>query len=829
MARTNRNTAANNVDALDNLDLDDMFTAGGDALFEGLDLDMGNMEDITENKASAPANPASAPSPEPSDTAPRRRKTKRKTTAPTFFDDLDDDEPEHEPVKKKKRTSKGAAPKRGGRGKKTAAAETTGSTASSKKAKSSKAVAAAATPANAGASEGFSTPSGVAAAGQFGGRQKKTIGSKSTTKGKNTKLRTDIKARGVLPMAANRGATLPQGVPMPPPAPAAAPPPAPATATVPKAKPMRPQSLFCGLGPSNSLFYPFLPALPSEVALKNRKVYALLERVHTSFTGYFGHGSGSSPPAIPEGSIPAREEEAIFKLTQEAYKEDKNAATHPTVAERSQAIGSAIGAVRKTISLFDKTKLAQDLLAVCALLRRQHDFVKQNNANMERWCREHFNDEDFAAVYHDGKKKRKAGAQPGAHEETPPPEPILSTFKVSQIRVKIKCTGFKEPKTALVATLPFDAKRAAALKTAKKKTETEGSPVVGGVPPVSQATAAAIAAAAAADLNYSTQTPAKRRKVVGGLIARVAQTLESRENQKIEKRRQIINVQERKRKDVAEDTSVAVIHTAGMWKHIQESGYFEDPVADADLEERIEMVRTIDMSTDRTEIVGSRTETTHIEKNETEKVCLTDRLTDRLIGLLVEEGEESENGAGDNCTVSSDESHFDDTESLLDLSELTVDERAEIQLHMLGLVPNGGAVVDDGAKDPDLNGVKLTNEIEKDNFVHGTVSNDLPQEVPMNLATASSASAKQQGESIDAMVDAMKEDLQQRTGLINARATFAQKIARSNLETPEGATRRRQREASILARGAALLKRNKEAKSKAGKKAKQDDDLKLPW
>eukprot|EP00977_Amphora_coffeiformis_P015139 scaffold4425_cov168-Amphora_coffeaeformis.AAC.1 len=743
MARTNRNTA-NNVDALDNLDLDDMFTAGGDALFEGLDLDMGNMDDIADNnnKASAPATPASAPSPEPSDTAPRRRKTKRKTTAPTFFDDLDDDEPEHEPVKKKKRTSKGAAPKRGGRGKKAeAATETTTTTTSSKKAKASKTVAA--SPAHAGASDGFSTPSGVAAAGQFGGRQKKKVGSKSATKGKNAKLRTDYKSRGVLPMAANRAAALPLAAPVPPPAPVAAPPP-PAAAAVPKVKPMRPQSLFCGLGPSNSLFYPFLPALPAEVALKNRKVYALLERVHTSFVAYFGHGSAGTPPAIPEGSITAREEEAIFKLTQEAFKEEKNATTHPTAAERSHAIGSAIGAVRKTISAFDKSKLAQDLLAVCALLRRQHDFVKQNNANMERWCREHFNDEDFAAVYHDGKKKRKGGTQPGAPGEVPPPQPILSTFKVSQVKVKLKCTGFKEPKTALVATLPFDAKRAAALKTAKKKTETEGAPVVGGIPPVSPAAAAAIAAAAAADLSYSTQTPAKRRKVVGGLIARVAQTLETRENQRIEKRRQIINVQERRRKDVAEDTSVAVIHTAGMWKYMQESGYFDDPVADADLEERIEWVRTMDMSTEKTEIGVGSTGTTPVDKTETMKVCLTDR----LIGLLVEEGAESEhgeNGAGDYSTVASDESSFDDTESLLNLTELTVDERAEIQLRMLGLIPSDSVVVGDDSKKPELNGGKSTNENENDSSARITVSSDLPQESSMNVATAA-VSEKQRGE-----------------------------------------------------------------------------------
>lgn len=825
MARTNRSNLANNVDALDNLDLDDMFTAGGDALFEGLDLDMANMDDIAEtNKASAPATPASDPSPPgSSDASPRRRKTKRKTTAPTFFDDLDDDEPEHEPVKKKKRTSKGAAPKRGGRGKKSAT-ETTAGTAPSKKGKTSKAVAAVATPISVGGgSGGFSTPSGVAAAGQFGGRQKKTVGSKSTTKGKNAKLRTDPKSRGVLPMAASRGVPAPQATPAPPPVTATTP----APAAAPKTKQMRPQSLFCGLGPSNEHFYPFLPALPAEVALKNRKVYALLERVHTSFMGYLGHGSGSTPPSIPEGSLPARDDEAIFKLTQEAYKEEKNATTHPTVEQRSRTIGSAIGGVRKTISLFDKAKLAQDLLAVCTLLRRQHDFVKQNNANMERWCRDHFNDEDFAAVYHDGKKKRK-GVTPGAPQETPALEPILSTFKVSQIKVKIKCTGFKEPKTALVATLPFDAKRAAALKTSKKKTDTEPTPVVSGLPPVSPAAAAALAAAAAADLSYSTQTPAKRRRVVGGLIARVAQTLEARENQRLEKRRQIINVQERRRKDVAEDTSVAVIHTAGMWKYMQESGYFDDPVTDADLDERIEWVRSMDMSIDKTEIgAGGSSETTHADKPETTKVCLTDR----LLGLLVEEGEESDrdgNGVGDDSTVASNESSSDDAESMLDLSELTVDERLEIQLRMLGLVPSSSVVVGDVSKEPELNG-KLTKENQKDDANFKAVSNCPLQQASMNLTTVFTVSEQKQGESIDDIVAAMREDLQQTTELINARAAFAQRIARRNLETPEGATRRRQREASILARGAALLKRNKEAKSKAGKKAKQDDDLKLPW
>ena len=45
MARTSRNGAPN-VDALDNLNLDDMFADGGDDLFDGLDMDLGNLDDI---------------------------------------------------------------------------------------------------------------------------------------------------------------------------------------------------------------------------------------------------------------------------------------------------------------------------------------------------------------------------------------------------------------------------------------------------------------------------------------------------------------------------------------------------------------------------------------------------------------------------------------------------------------------------------------------------------------------------------------------------------------------------------------------------------------
>lgn len=826
MARTSRTgVPANNVAALDNLDLDDMFNDGGDALFDGLDLDMGNMEEITtgdNNKTTGTAPKASTPaSTEADDGIPKRRKTKRKTTAPTFFDDLDDDYADNEPAKKKKRTSKGGSPKRG-RGSKGGkkGAETTATT-TTKKSKASKAAAPA--PTTRTASGAVSTPpmGGASAVGQFGTRQKKVVGSKaSSTKSKSSKQRLDPKGRQALPTSANRAAaaaTGPAPAPPPPAVPVAPPPPPPAP------KPAISHSLYCGLSPSNSLFYPFMPALPTEVALKNRKVYTLLDRVHTSFMGYFGHGSASSgtPPALPQGIDPVKENEAIFKLTQEAFKEEKNATSHVTAADRSNAIGVAIGAIRKTISLFDKGKLAQDLLSVCALLRRQHDFTKQNNANMERWCREHFNDEDFAAVYEAGKKKRKFSSGAAAPGSSGLAVPILSTFKVPQVKVKIICTGFKEPKTALIAALPLDPKLAT--RSGKKKAGVD-APVVA-MPSVSSAATAAAAAASAADLTYAGQPPQKRRKAVGGLISRVAQTLESRQNQKVEKRRQSTVIQEKRRRDAAEDTNVSMLHTAGMWKYIQETGYFEDTITDSDLHERFDSIQPMKFESVECDIVSSSfgvaSAAESVERND--KVSLTER----LMGLLVEERQSSEsesNGADDGLSVDC-ESSINDAGDFVDFTELTEDERAVIQIRMMGLARSDCGLVD-VAK---LVATDVHPEIDRPSEASMQPSAKRPEEESQNPSVVLSG-PQQEKDEIDDIVAGMIEDLKSTSLLISARNTFAQKMARDQLETPEGAARRRQREASILVRGATLLKRNKETKAKAVKsKSKQDDDLGLPW
>ena len=821
MARTSRGEPGSNVAALDNLDLDDMFTAGGDALFEGLDLDMANMDDIANNNSNNNATnsttqAAATLSPSADSHAPRR-KTKRKTTAPTFFDDLDDDYTD-EPAKKKKRTSKGAATKRG-KGKKGAAeTTTTPKGGSTKKTKNSKTIPPQGPP-NAGA---VMTPPAVAAAGQFGGRQKKVLGSKAA-KGKGTKAKAIAKSRQSL---SSPFSTTPVNAAL--------------STTLEQNKALNYQSLFCGLSPSNTMFYPFLPSLPQEVALKNRKLYTLLERVHSSFVQQLAHGgAGASTPTTPraEGVTAASEDEPIFKLTQEAFKDDKNAPSSFSAADRVQVIGAAIGAVRKTISLFDKAKLAQDLLAVCALLRRQHDFVKQNNANMERWCRSNYNDEDFSAVYHDGKKKRKGTSSTLALDENGHGDSVLSTFRVPVLKVKIRCTGFKDPKTALVALLPPDLSRVTILKSGTLMSGAgAGAAAVKGVSIHGAGGFGATQAGSTAfDVGYSFQPPHKRRKAVSALLARVAQSLESRRYLAVERGRQAISVQEKRRKDVVDDSDSPAIHTAGMWKYIQESGYFEDTITDADLQERINAIQAMNAPPTNssvvpfTEVLGSQRDGDDDES-----------VTTRLIGLLVDEGEsagdESEVNEDDDDVDSVDDSVSDDASNdALDLSDLTRDERVQIHLQMIGLgsvqllyrTPGESERKSSGSLERlSINEKETPMDLNKATDSSESVSQGVPQLVKPEAATPET----EQGDSVDAVLDAMVHDLERTNDLILARADFARKLARLRLETPQAATRRKQREAAALARITALLKRNKEAKAKAGKsKSKQDDDLKLPW
>jgi hypothetical protein len=329
------------MDALDNIDLDDMFADDGDALFDGLDIDL-DMDDIAGSsdlsRSALSSGPATSRPSAPPATAVAaasalhstrsilgeeehsvgssrtRRKTKRKAKTPAFFEDADD-EPytnhHHTPAPKKRKTSKTSA---ASAKKKTAKSSTAATTASmesaaasalsakppphaalANKAKSAKLAVAMPPPppSSQPLARGQSTPGSyvVAAAGQFGGRQKR--GGSSFALPKSTLNHTSTGAAAATVAAMNKNklpfaratsdlsgskASLNHGrstasslSALSSSAAAAA-----AESSSSSGHPFRPslpQNTFCGISPSNALFYPFMQALPSDLTIKSRKVY----------------------------------------------------------------------------------------------------------------------------------------------------------------------------------------------------------------------------------------------------------------------------------------------------------------------------------------------------------------------------------------------------------------------------------------------------------------------------------------------------------------------------------------------------------------------------
>lgn len=387
MARTSRPAASNNVAALDNIDLDDMFNEDADDLFEGL-IDMDNMDDEMDSPAAPPAAgpqhhkasassasstnkksksnrlPSSTAAPEapvPATSIPgasvatgrSRRKTKRKVM------DEDDDDSYEEPAPSKKRkrpTKKKAQPKK--------------------------------------SSDTPPPPTSILPSLP----KHKPTTTTSATLPKTTLMKTGgpaHKATGIptQPPIPNNGHTLKRKAP-------------------PRSSLMTTE--YCGLSPSNTVFYPFLD-LPNEFLLKSKKPFQTIDKLHTAFQSQLQQqqqqqASGTAP------NPPRPENDPIVRLLQDGKLD-------------ASTVARAVAAMRANITP-TSTSLA-DWCNVAKVLQRQHDFLNQSAANMQAWCRNNFNDEEYADVYSD----------------------ILRTFQTPNIKVKV-LVGKDKNKTLLPAILP---------------------------------------------------------------------------------------------------------------------------------------------------------------------------------------------------------------------------------------------------------------------------------------------------------------------------------------------------------------------------------------
>ena len=846
MARTSRNGApAASFDALDNIDIDDMFADDGDALFDDLDMDLAPIGDITENmesiaaEAAAAAENKAAPSPVPSPAAeelPKRRKTKRKPKSPILLDE--EEELNEAPKKRRKNNKTGTAKKKGS--KKGKEDESKGEPTRTKSKSQVKGMGNAPSLTR-GASASLSTPQGqVAAAGQFGGRQKRgqfALPLSRATTSEKQKIKTKSSSKSVGGEAASGGGDkgktkkgttssvastssvagapeLPKGPPVfvPPIA----------------------QS-YCGLKPSNTLFYPFLPALPNEPSIKNRKQYPVIDRINTAFMGFI-NSTSATKNAI--GGAAVHETEDVFRLMLETLKDLNPSGGQPTAQDdKKVAISNAIGSLRQTVSGMDKHKLAEDLFSTCALLKRQHDFLQLNLSNMERWCKDNFSDADYNATYGPPEKKQKEVVV----------ESILSKFKKPLIKVKIKCNGFKEPKlsgplfaflpASVVPPGPGDSNKE---KKSKKRKSSTSEPSL-------LASATTVAAAVEKEVvikTYAELRPARRRQLITDHIAHTAKELEAACISRTAARCQAIERRHNELKKMVDDDEVLVIHTAAMWQYVDKAGYFSDFTEEA-LNDTLRSVWAPEVKSNAARDVpfAVRRPTGRIQSEEksggSDKAQL---VFDSLQSLLVEEQSDSEEEDDDDEDESLLHDNFDEPidalslpprflgPSFVDLAGLSLHERAYLHLRGAGLCESQPLPVESNSElENQVLPAVMSDSSNMAESLASKVDSSRGREITAEEEGVSEGSTIE-NDTLEDIIERMSADLRDLNKVNNARASFLENIARIRLARMRDAKKKTSQEVTMIAKCQQLLKKTKDSKAKPSKpKVAVKDEYALPW
>lgn len=779
MARTSRKDPS--LNALDDLNLDDMFEGGQDGLFDELGMDLGDLGDITNDKKSGvPPVPKGLDDMQfdlmddigiddgdnslpPEETASPVKKSRRTTKRKPKESSFDTDDEEEGPSKKKRRYTKKTKATT-----KKSKAEVEPPPAVSPKNKKSKASSAA--PAM---ERKTSVGSLVAAAGQFGGRHKRGQYHplpRSTSK--------PVKAKSKAP---------------PPVAPVPVPPvlapqkiaklaepviPQPQTvkrgrAIIETSKPL--ETLFCGLKPSDTLFYPFMSTLPPEASMKKcNKHYISLEKINASLA--------ATTPG-PDS------EDALLKLMM----------FHDPVPtkEKKLLMSASILASRKVVGSTDRHTLVADLASVATLVKRQHDFLAQSMENMERWCKGNFSGDDYRAVY--GGEK---------------PKPVLAQLTSPIVRVRIRFNGFKETKLSapLIAQIPIPGASAKppplqvstqALSipvsnvstTATTPTTTTITTTTTKRKRVESSTAASITADAVEEpvLHYVDLQPHARRQRILDLIAKHALLLETKHAEMDESRRKALEKQHQVLQKVVNDDDLLAVNTTTLWKWVDKACYLNDFT-----EHDIRDLLVYQPEVDDEHLLW---EDTHTKKK---LKPVQESLYERLQSLLVEVDddddedaeEEEDNDVDVDILWAATNGAKDAGETLLDLGELTIEERAFLHLRAAGLV--------DESRPPPEAGVEHENGDDNDETEEDTSE-------------------------YEELLRRMKVDLLRVDRLNNSRTVFLESSARAHLESTKLMKRQDERNGQMITKYNTILKKQKENKRSARQKFPRKDEDWVPW
>ena len=846
------------MDALDNIDLDDMFADEGDALFDGLDIDLGNMDDLaadnntakTKNQQQQNNNMAAATAGEDNNNnnSRARRVNKRK---PVFFDDDNDNDDNDEEY---------IVGEAGGATTATGSRKRGATTATKKRPATKKNNSAATTllpggpsppPRKKGKSTSPQAPQqqqlqgargSVAAAGQFGGRNKKgnsfgysalpkATASKSSTTSNNTnnnKSGTAMHSGGPLMARATSSSSL-----LPTPTSGSNSSKLLSLDQVRASHPGLQQSSYCGLLPSHTMFYPFMSALPNEPSLKNRKIFPMIDRVHSTFQGLLSAAGSSNSNANTSSNKTPLDTHPIVTLLKECCKEDnsKDGTGSVTAAAGGAVatIAATIGETRQIVSVFDKHRLAGDWMAICALLQRQHDFLRQNRNNMEQWCKTHWKEQDFTSVFVPSKKKRKS---------------VLASFTKNPIKVKIVSDFVIMPPTQQVLlanirpppkprgggdeTLAATGITATSATTSgpKSKKRKLANTTANGLP---LPTSASKIAHGAMCKSYVDMKPILRRKTIMDLVGRCARELESKYGLK----QQVLSEEpDEDRNKLVDDDPNAMLHTADMWEWLQRSGYFAK-LTESDCRERLNGLVMLLKPEDS--LVGRSTKNDDtvavVEDDKDEAVesgTYIHRLQSLLVPVEIDDGEcDGEDKDDDDDSDVSIDDCYDQvlgTTATIDLSQLTLDERSYLHLRSIGLLPNTVTpqvpiVSAGGSESTDETNVPVTNTVSSLTSVQATAPKD---------GTVTKTAARVDSDELDCVIDAMITDLAQVNRLNHNRTQFLQSMAQLHWPT-EGDLKAKNVEASLIARCQQLLKKSKQVKPEVKPKSVKNDEYALPW
>jgi len=552
----------------------------------------------------------------------------------------------------------------------------------------------------------------------------------------------------------------------------------------------------------------------------------------------------------------------------------------PGPAEVTANVHNNLSEARKAFMGERRTKLRDEVMRCLALVRRQSTFLGTSLANMESWCKQNFSEEEYTEGFidvppPDSSGKRSNWGRAGSIGKSLPE--VTSTTPV-YVNIRVKCKGFREPASVtarlgggpLVAQLPIPPEVASAAgatsvsPTSKRRSRSPAAAVSG-------------TASALASVPYEHLALSERRRLVSRAISTKAYELD-----RIQKKLKTESDASRADRlatiaQIIKDDPVEVCHTTTLWQIMKHSPYVADLTED-DIREGLSEawqpelasreihwgeIPPIRIQRSRSSSRKRKREEMEAADNAESKASLESKMFDRLQSLLVDvEGGEGED-INDNVALStkSEDNPLDTSKAsvfasdprkehpfsaltkdggegkvLLDLSKLTIDQRAYIQLRALGLadvplLPSAMPFVEEEtavgpghpSKDSAVPDKVHTSSYSAVNGERNTAANDA------KLVTSNGA-VRLQDDDLDLVVRRMQDDLSDVHHGNNVRAAMLQAAAMEQLHKQRQLKRRDGESSSLIAKHTQVIKKQKEAQTKRAPKPKASKDENwLPW